>query len=532
MKKKFDDIPADNIKFWQWRRVSVRYGEGWIKKVKLVEAVSKKDEFIEDFKAALEVLREHSYRVTTQYTQIRLCRSEMLPLTECSIQIDYSENFACCYQNEVSAAFYDRNQITLHPMVVHHRTADLTLQHISFVGISEEKAHTVPTTLAFLTALHKVLKELLPHLKVVHYVSDSPSSQYRNKTAVALMANHKKLFGTDSSWHWLESGHGKGPCDGVGGCVKKMAEVQVKRGSIISDAETFYNVMSAVKETKMKFVRVTHRDVVHSQAVINKWSITPISGLMQAHALVPHSGHLYWRATSCFKQCCYEDGLFHPACPGWFKTSITISEAEAAHPGPQGEDVEHGDDVDPTPPEEDDDPDLAQVDVSPPSRDVNSDPSEVAEAAELGPQKENVERGDDVGSDPGHELVNHSPPTMHTSTATIYSAKAADLVSQAEDEAQFSNLQPLKEGDFVAAPYDQKWFIGKVIGVRDERVVVSFMSHFRGKFKWGRTDEMEIDLGDILCRIGHPSPVGKMFELGPGDLENVTSAFKAYQEKL
>ena len=66
--------------------------------------------------------------------------------------------------------------------------------------------------------------------------------------------------------------------------------------------------------------------------------------------------------------------------------------------------------MDPTPPEEDDDPDLAQVDVSPPSRDVNSDPSEVAEAAELGPQKENVERGDDVGSDPGHELVNHSPP--------------------------------------------------------------------------------------------------------------------------
>lgn len=34
---------------------------------------------------------------------------------------------------------------------------------------------------------------------------------------------HKEDFGINAEWHFFATAHGKGPCDGVGGTVKRMA---------------------------------------------------------------------------------------------------------------------------------------------------------------------------------------------------------------------------------------------------------------------------------------------------------------------
>ena len=36
-------------------------------------------------------------------------------------------------------------------------------------------------------------------------------------------------------WNWLEAGHDKGPCDGVGGSIKKIADNLVKSGHLIKN---------------------------------------------------------------------------------------------------------------------------------------------------------------------------------------------------------------------------------------------------------------------------------------------------------
>ena len=155
---------------------------------------------------------------------MRQLRESLQPKTEFTIQMDYSENYSCMYQDEISAVYYDKHQITIHPMVVYYIDESGNQQHFSRVGVTKEKSHTIATTLAFLKEIQPKLKEKLPDLQTVHYITDSPSSQYRNKSAAALLANHHIMFGTTSTWHWLEAGHGKGPCDGIGGSVKKMAE--------------------------------------------------------------------------------------------------------------------------------------------------------------------------------------------------------------------------------------------------------------------------------------------------------------------
>ena len=58
-----------------------------------------------------------------------------------------------------------------------------------------------------------------------------------NPAVVAMLARHTHLFGTSASWHCLETGHGKGPCDGVGGAVKKLADNAMKK-NIITDTRS------------------------------------------------------------------------------------------------------------------------------------------------------------------------------------------------------------------------------------------------------------------------------------------------------
>ena len=37
------------------------------------------------------------------------------------------------------------------------------------------------------------------------------------------LLNHKKDFVIEAEWHFFATSHGKGACDGIGGCVKRNA---------------------------------------------------------------------------------------------------------------------------------------------------------------------------------------------------------------------------------------------------------------------------------------------------------------------
>ena len=67
------------------------------------------------------------------------------------------------------------------------------------------------------------LKELLPELKYCHYITDSPTSQYRNKSIFHLISNHSVNFGMPATWTYSEAGHGKGQCDPIGGTSKRLS---------------------------------------------------------------------------------------------------------------------------------------------------------------------------------------------------------------------------------------------------------------------------------------------------------------------
>lgn len=73
--------------------------------------------------------------------------------------------------------------VTLHPVVVYYASEKdhQKVDHRSFVIVSDEMSHSSTTVHAILNKIIPLLKQMNPQTEMIHYWTDGPSSQYRNK---------------------------------------------------------------------------------------------------------------------------------------------------------------------------------------------------------------------------------------------------------------------------------------------------------------------------------------------------------------
>jgi hypothetical protein len=84
-------------------------------------------------------------------------------------------------------------------------------QHKSYVVVSDEMSHSPSTVHAFIDKLIPELRLLSPELSFIHYWTDGPTSQNRNRQCFFTVANHRELYGVGARWNYFEVGHaGKG----------------------------------------------------------------------------------------------------------------------------------------------------------------------------------------------------------------------------------------------------------------------------------------------------------------------------------
>ena len=158
--------------------------------------------------------------------------------------------------------------------------------------MSDERSHGAATVHTFIKALVPAIREDI-EFNHVHYVTDSPSSQYRN-------LNMFSVLGTEASWLYIEAGHGKGPYDGVGGCSKRMADDYVRRSNSILTATQYAAYSNS--SGKVKYIVISKEAVADGLPALEaiKWTST-VKGTMTYHAAVcPRPGVLRMRKTSRF----------------------------------------------------------------------------------------------------------------------------------------------------------------------------------------------------------------------------------------
>ena len=88
--------------------------------------------------------------------------------------------------------------------------------------VSDSLVHDTIAVSYFQKRLLSVIKGKVEPKKIF-YFSDGAAAQYKNRKNFANLAYHEEDYGVPAEWHFFATSHGKGPCDGIGGTVKRLA---------------------------------------------------------------------------------------------------------------------------------------------------------------------------------------------------------------------------------------------------------------------------------------------------------------------
>ncbi|KAJ8891206.1 hypothetical protein PR048_010721 [Dryococelus australis] len=110
------------------------------------------------------------------------------------IQIDFAENYAAAFQDEIQSAHWHQQQASLSTAV-------------SWVGDYKRCFIIVSDDLK---NLFTVVKEEFPSLEHVHIFPDGSAAQFKNRYIILSLTYFLHDFGIDSTWNFFATAHGKG----------------------------------------------------------------------------------------------------------------------------------------------------------------------------------------------------------------------------------------------------------------------------------------------------------------------------------
>ena len=135
--------------------------------------------------------------------------------------LDFAENYSFLVQDAVQGYHWNNSQATLHPFVIYFKPVD-ELQVLNYCVISDCFKHDALSVHSFIASLLPHLKEVLPLVKNLFLFSDGAANQYKNYKNFVNLCYHKIDHGLHAEWHSFATSHGKSPCDGIDGTVKRL----------------------------------------------------------------------------------------------------------------------------------------------------------------------------------------------------------------------------------------------------------------------------------------------------------------------
>ena len=168
-------------------------------------------EFASDLLVNLTALREHGQRMISQYRRIKEINKIAPDHSQKSLyfRVDWSQNWNFFHARQEKWAYYHELQVLINAVVAYMST-----NVSSHCTISDAKSHKAPAVWAL---LEKILGSFdLDRLQVLYIITDSPTSQYRNKYNTYLTKKcaiqHNLSYGYSQNLdtakvRWMELGH-------------------------------------------------------------------------------------------------------------------------------------------------------------------------------------------------------------------------------------------------------------------------------------------------------------------------------------
>ena len=111
-------------------------------------------------------------------------------------------------------------------------------------------------------------------IQKIEYFSDGCAGQYKNRKHLYNLCHHLSDFGIEAVWNFFATSHGKSPCNGIGGTVKRVtarASLQrPKEGQILSPIQMFNFCSTTASLTTINFVYISKAQVYHLRETFDK----------------------------------------------------------------------------------------------------------------------------------------------------------------------------------------------------------------------------------------------------------------------
>lgn len=274
--------PIEEVKYKNWVQIENHY--------QLVDCLKSPEEFVSEFSTLLNDFLPHYFITRSQkefLNDLKLTISE----GEVIVFADFAENYKITIQNEIQSHHFARKMVTIHPFVIYFRENG-QLKHRTLVVISPVLDHNYVLVHNCFEKLFKFLNEILPQTTKVYIFTDGAASQYKNKNNFTNITFMREDFNINVEWHFHASSHGKCPCDGVSGVIKRAAykySLSPIREKLITDAESFYQWAIEYQSEKMTFAYI---DTQEYEAALKKLeqrvaATHTIKGTRDFHCFIP-----------------------------------------------------------------------------------------------------------------------------------------------------------------------------------------------------------------------------------------------------
>jgi len=246
-----------------------------------------------EYKELVQKMKPHVYTILNQYAVLS-AKKEKLQQHEVLIHIDFSENWTIKHLSAVQSAHFGASlqQVTLHTGVAYFQNN----QTISFCSITDNSNHGPTAVWSHLIPVLINIRQNFDQVDTLHIVSDGPTTQYRNRYNFYLASVIPSLLGFQKTWwNFSKDGHEKGPADGVGAAVERLADRCVLAGMDLPDASALYTALKPLTTIQLFLVD-------QFISLSDSLNIPPLPGTMQVHQLLAEpSGQIQYRRWSC---CC------------------------------------------------------------------------------------------------------------------------------------------------------------------------------------------------------------------------------------
>ena len=197
-------------------------------------------EALNSLESKIAFLLEHVFikRKQAMFFEERIAK---LKPDEAVVQVDFAENYTSQHQDEIQAAHWSQEQVTLFTVAIWAKDSANKTVCNSHVIVSDDHSHDKKSIAVFRdTVVNTFVRKSYPQVRKIDIFSDGPSSQFKNKYMASFYHTLQRK-GLQIKWHFFAASHGKGVVDGLGGTVKRVVwcAVSTRKVPTVVGAEEF-----------------------------------------------------------------------------------------------------------------------------------------------------------------------------------------------------------------------------------------------------------------------------------------------------